>query len=84
MFMSKLAEFTEHMNIPQMKEQIRQFGVASEIFEESLVPFVPRILGSLQRKIKEEGTARLHGAISESIGQMVWHIVDKLPSLEDQ
>jgi hypothetical protein len=42
------------------------------------VPFVPRILTNFQKKIKEEGSTRLHVAISETIGQLVWNIVDKI------
>ena len=43
-------------------------GTASEIFEESLVPFVPRILANFSKRIKEDGTTRLHIPISETIG----------------
>lgn len=44
LFLNSLANFDEHMKLAQMKEQLKQFGVAAEIFEEALVPFVPRIL----------------------------------------
>ena len=44
------------------------FGIASEIFEESLVPFVPKLLSNFSKRIKEDGTNRLHGPISETIG----------------
>jgi hypothetical protein len=43
-FLTLLGEINEHMNLPQMKEQIRQFGVAAEIFEDALIPFIPKIL----------------------------------------
>lgn len=43
-----------------MKEQIKVFGLASEIFEDALEPFLPKILGSLTKLIKEEATNRLH------------------------
>ena len=80
-FLNSLVELNEHMSLSQMKEQIKQLGVAAEIFEDALVPFVPKMLFNFQKKIKEEGSARLHVAISETIGQLVWNIVDKL---EDQ
>ena len=51
-----------------MKEQIKQFGVASEIFEDALVPYVPKMMINFQKRIKEEGSTRLHVAISETIG----------------
>jgi hypothetical protein len=43
-----------------MKELIKQFGVAAEIFEEALVPFVPKIVGIFQKRLKKEGSNRLH------------------------
>ena len=68
MFLSQLAEVNEHMNLGRMKEQIKQFGVAAEIFEDALVPFIPRILSSFQKKIKDESTVKLHAVISEALG----------------
>jgi hypothetical protein len=67
-----------------MKEQIKQFGVASEIFEDALVPYVPKMIASFQKRIKEEGSTRLHVAISETIGQLVWNIVDKVEDREQK
>lgn len=54
------------------------YGVAGEIFEDDFVEFLPKTLQLLQKVIKEEATIRLHGAISEALGQLVFHIVDKL------
>jgi hypothetical protein len=67
-----------------MKEQIKQFGVAAEIFEDALVPYVPKMMSNFQKRIKEEGSSRLHVAISETIGQLVWNIVDKLEDREQK
>lgn len=67
-----------------MKEQIKQLGVAAEIFEDALLPFVPRVLLNFQKRIKEEGSARLHVAISETIGQLVWNIIDKIEDPEQK
>ena len=77
-FLNSLGNLNEHMNVSQMKEQIKQFGVAAEIFDEALVPFLPRIMASLAKRIKEEGTNRLHTTISETIGQLTWNILDKI------
>lgn len=82
LFLSCLANIDEHMNISQMKEQIKQFGVAAEIFEDALVPFVPKMLFSFSKRLKEEGSNRLHLAMAETLGQMVWNIVDKTPDYE--
>lgn len=46
MFLNQLAEINDHMNLGQMKEQFKQFGVAAEIFEDALVPFIPKILNN--------------------------------------
>jgi hypothetical protein len=35
------------MKPQQKKEQIKIFGLAAEIFEESLIPFIPKILATL-------------------------------------
>jgi len=61
-----------------MKEQIKVYGLAADTFEESLVPYLPKILGTLQKQLKEDASARLHTAISETVGQITLHIVDKL------
>lgn len=67
-FLNSLSDINEHMNVNQMKEQLKQFGVAAEIFEEALVPFVPKIMTNFAKRIKEEGSARLHVSISEAVG----------------
>ena len=51
-----------------MKEQIKQFGIAAEIFEEALVPFVPKMMANFSKRIKEDGSNKLHDAISETVG----------------
>jgi hypothetical protein len=35
-------------------------------------------MASLAKRIKEEGTNRLHTTISETIGQLTWNILDKI------
>ena len=83
-FLTCLSEINEHMNLNQMKEQIKQFGVAAEIFEEALVPFLPKLMSNFAKRIKEEGSPRLHGVISETIGQLVFNIVDKIEDANQQ
>ena len=41
---NKFTAFNEHVKPQQMKEQIKMFGVASEIFGESIIQFIPKIL----------------------------------------
>jgi hypothetical protein len=64
------------------KELIKLYGQAAEIFEESLIPFMPRILTYLQRKLKD-GDVNLHVAISESLGLLVHNVLKKVSSLEE-
>ena len=66
-----------------MKEQIKMYGVCSEIFEDDLVPFVGKILKNITVIVREEASDRLHSAISETIGSMVFFLVDKLDSQQD-
>jgi len=69
-FLFALQEHNEHMKPQQRKELIRFYATAAEIFEEALVPFMPKVLGYLQRKLKENDTL-LHGPVSDSLGAMV-------------
>lgn len=69
-FLLMLQEHNEHMRPNHRKELIRLYGAAAEIFEEALIPFMPKILAYLQRKLKENDTL-LHGVISESLGALV-------------
>lgn len=52
-FLFMLSEHNEHMKINHKKELIKIYGNAAEIFEEALVPFLPKILTYMQRKLKE-------------------------------
>jgi hypothetical protein len=44
LFLSSIAETNDHMKLQQKKEYIKIFGVAAEIFEEALIPYLPKIL----------------------------------------
>lgn len=52
-FLFMLSEHNEHMKPNHKKELIKIYGNSAEIFEEALVPFLPKILTYLQRKLKE-------------------------------
>jgi hypothetical protein len=80
----KLTDFNAHMKVQQMKEQIKMYGVCAEVFEEDLIPFIPKIHKSLEKLMKEENTGRLHDAISEALGSMVYYIMDKLDPFSEQ
>ena len=46
-FLLLLQEHNEHMKPNHKKELIRLYGNAAEIFEDALLPFVPKILAYL-------------------------------------
>jgi hypothetical protein len=66
-FLNSLADHNEHMKPQQKKEYIKLYGLAGEIFEDSLIPFIPKILSNLSKKIKEE-TTQMHSAVSDTLG----------------
>src|SRR5690606_32555451 len=55
---------------------------AAEIFEEALIPFMPKILTYLQRKLKDNDSL-LHGPVSESLGQLVHQVLKKIENLDE-
>ena len=49
------------------RELIKTYSAAAEIFEDALIPFLPKIYGYLEKKLKE-GDTQLHSVISEALG----------------
>ena len=76
LFLNMLAESNDHMKLQQKKEYIKVFGVAAEIFEEALIPYLPKILSTFSKRTTEQST-ELHQCIADTLGQVVLHIVDK-------
>ena len=83
MFLNSLTDFNVHVKLFQMKEQVKVFGLASEIFEDALEPFLPKILGNLTKLIKEEATNRLHQTIADTLGLITANILDKIETTEE-
>ena len=54
------------------------FGAAAEIFQDKFVPFVPKVLGTLAKLIREEATSRLHTTVAETVGALVLNIIPSL------
>ena len=46
-FLYHINEQTDHLGNTQKKEYIKVYGIAAEIFEESLIPFLPKILSQI-------------------------------------
>ena len=51
-FLYTISEQNQHMKASQKKEYVKLYGLSGEIFEETLMPFIPKIMGYLQKKIK--------------------------------
>jgi GTP cyclohydrolase II len=76
-FLGAVADHHEHMKPNQRKEQIKIYGLAAEIFEDVLIPYLPKILGSLSKKLKE-ATSFMLEAIAETVGLIVYFLVNKI------
>ena len=81
--LTKFTAFNEHVKVTQMKEQIKMFGVAADIFGEQIIPFIPKILLNLTKLIKEEATARLHVSISDTLGELVHYTVEDMANQDE-
>ena len=84
MFLSQLTNFTQYDQNLQRSEQIKVFGLAAEIFEDSLVQYLPKILKQIMTCIKDDLNGKLNLAISETFGQMVYFLADKTNEIYEQ
>jgi hypothetical protein len=66
----------QHMKLNQKRQYAKLFGISGEIFEESLVPFLSKILQSCFKKLDD---AQLHISISDSVGVLTHHALKNLP-----
>ena len=82
-FFNKISESNGHMKVQQKKEYIKIFGRAAQIFEEALIPYFSKILTILSKKAKE-GSDDLHAVISETMGFLTFHIVQKAENFDQQ
>lgn len=83
MFLQLLAESNDHMKLQQKKENLKIYGVAAEIFEEALTPYLPKILATFLKKSQEQ-TTDMYAVIAETLGVMALHLIDKCESYEAQ
>ena len=65
------------------KEMIKVYGEAAEIFEESLITFVPKIVQYFQKILKE--TEQLyHVPVAQSLGKLIFCVVSKIEHEDDK
>jgi len=70
------------MKNTQKKEYIRVYGLASEIFEESLIPFLPKILAQITKRLKD-GNNEIHLAYAEALGSIVHNVMNNLTDFDE-
>ncbi len=68
---SLFAEQNEHMGVSQRKEGLKLFGIMGEVFEDSLLAFVPKVLAICTKRLEDP---QLHAVVSDSLGAMVHHM----------
>lgn len=82
-FLAALASDSKYnLNQKQRIEIIKLFGVAAEIFEESLQSFVHKIVLYLQ-KILKENQEYLHYNVAQSVGKIVLHIINRIENVDE-
>ena len=82
-FMNKLGEVNDHMKLQQKKAYIKVYGQAAQIFEESLLPYFSKMLSILQKKANL-GAPDMHQVISDTLGFITFHVVQKAEDYETQ
>jgi len=85
-FLNSLADTNEHLNNMHKKEFIKMYGTLAEVLEGDAVPYIPRIVAALQKKMKE-GDQLLHEALGFAFGTVVHntlHTITDLPASCDQ
>jgi hypothetical protein len=60
------------------------YSLAAEIFEESLIPFLPKVLSQIQKRLKENDQPEVHNAYAESIGNVLHHVLKNIDSVEEE
>lgn len=59
------------------------YAIAAEIFEESLIPFLPKVLAQIQQKLKEDDSQEIHNAYAESIGTILHNVLKNIDDVEE-
>jgi hypothetical protein len=81
-FLYLISEQNQHMKSSQIKEYVKLYGLAGEIFEETLLPFIPKIMGYLQKKLKDS-EHHLQESISDAIGTIVHHVLKNIEDFDE-
>ena len=58
------------------------YAIAAEIFEESLIPFLPKVLNTFSKKLREE-SSEIHSAYADALGAIVHNVIGNLTDEED-
>ncbi len=78
---SIFSEQNEHMGISQRKEALKFFGIMGEVFEDSMIAFIPKIMSICVKRFEDP---QLHVALSDSLGVMVHHVFKHISDPADK
>ncbi|CAG9326060.1 unnamed protein product [Blepharisma stoltei] len=80
-FLNSLNGVNEHTLTPvHKKEFVKLYGYMAEVLEGNMIPFIPRVLNTLQKKLKE-ANPHLFDAISSTFGMIIHNTLHTLPDL---
>lgn len=80
-FMNSLNSVNENTLTPLHKREfIKLYGYMAEVLEGNMIPFLPKVIAALQKKIKETNP-HLQDAISSAFGMIVHNTLHTLPDL---
>ena len=82
-FLSTISETNEFMKTKEKEESIKLYGKAAEIFEGDLVPFIPKIMGYLTKRLKNSDLT-LQSTVADSMGLLVHNCVKNLPTQDEK
>jgi hypothetical protein len=82
LFLNHLNDSSEFLKSNQKKEFIKVYTMASEIFEESLVPFLPKVIFHLSKRLKETDNMT-HTAASDAFGTLVHHVLKNIENVDE-
>lgn len=69
--LAALSEPNERMNLSQKREAAKVYGLMGEVFTESLIPFLGKVIASIKGRWDEPA---LHISLSDSFGIMIHHV----------
>lgn len=81
-FLAALSNVNEQSLSPmQRKEFIKLYGYIAEVLEGDCIPFIPKLVSIMQKKLKESNP-HLHEAIAASFGSLIHNTMHTFPDIQ--